>query len=158
MLFLSIGLWGVVVYSLRIGLFGNPLSRHIAGVDPELLRRIDALTNAGELPQTAAEAAFLTRFSRLTLLELGAFVIEIGLLTILWHQGRLVWLCLALLLKNLVLFAVSVMLARGRPRDGLFGSLLTLPEWLVRLDRLSAWASGIGCLILFLAINEIKFG
>lgn len=158
MLLLSIGLWCVVVYSLRIGVFGNPLYRHIAGVDPELLRRIDAFTNAGELPQTSAEAAFLKRFSRLTLLELGAFVLEIGLLTALWHQGRLVWLCLALLLKNLALFAGSVMLARGGPRDGLFGSLLTLPEWLIRLDRASAWVSGVGCLILFLAINEIKLG
>ena len=101
--------------------------------------------------------AFLRRFSRLTLLELLMLVLEVVLLAHLWVTGTMAWLCAGLLAKDLLLLALSAAMARPQLRGGLFEALLGLPRWLVWTDRASALVSGLGGLILLLAVNEFWF-
>ena len=141
---LSMGLWLVVVYSMRVALFGNPLYRLVARADAAVLDHLDRAATVGNAVIDESSVLFLQRFSRLTLLELGAFVLEMGLLVTLWLTEKLEWLALFLFCKNLLLVALSIAMARRHADRGLFAGMLDLPAWVVRLDRVSAFVSGTG--------------
>mgnify|MGYP006292167517 FL=1 len=155
LLFISIGLWAIVLYSFRVAFFGNPLWQLLQETDPGVIEGAEDLTQSGGASATTDEVAFLRRFSRLTLLELGLFLLEVFLLIYLWVSGTLAWLAAGLLAKDLVLVGVSAFLARGRGSDGVFTSLLKLPKPFVWTDRASALVSCIGFLVLFLAVNDL---
>ena len=154
-LLISIGLWCVVVYSVRVAAFGNPLFMLLTQADPNLLRHCEAVSLGEAEPASEEELKFLQLFSRLTLLELAAFILEMSLLAFLWVSNTVPWLTFALLLKNVLLLALSVVMARSRMGDGLFRSLLDLPPWVVWLDRASGLISACGVLILFLEVNDL---
>jgi hypothetical protein len=154
MLFLLVGIWLVIVYALRVALFGNPLANMLRTTDPTFLEHVDMVT-AHNGPYTEESVHFLRRFSRLSLLELGAFLLETALLIYFLTTGRLVMLCVFILIKNVVMFFLSLYLARRR-RETLganFKSLQALPEWIHRSDRLSSLVSGLGFIALFVNIN-----
>ena len=156
MFLLSIALWFVVVYSFRVAVFGNPLYRHVLEADRDFLAKLDKLTQNNRYELTQLEVAFLQRFSRLAILELAMLIFEAGLLVYLWMAGTMAWLCLGLLSKNLLLLAFSAAIARSRPKESLFDSLLGLPSWLMWVDRTSAMFSAIGAFFLFLVVNDIN--
>lgn len=155
MLVLSIGLWCVVLYNLRVAFWGNPLYLHLMRTDAEFLRRAEEVATGVRPAAATPELQFLRQFARLTLLELVMFLLEVGLLVSLWLSRTMQWLSAGLLMKNLLLLAVSAAMARALTRDSLFESLLGLPAWLIRTDRLAALISGAGGLVLFLAVNGI---
>ena len=155
MFLLSCCLWGVVVYSLRVAVWGNPLYLCLKRADPELLERAEQVVLGAGITPTEDEAVFVRTFGRLTILELVLFVLEVGLLIFLWMQETVVWLCLSLLAKDLVLIALSAAVAQSRTQSGPFVSLLELPPWMIWTDRLSALASGAGFMVLFLSVNKI---
>ena len=156
-LFISIALWSVVLYSLRVALFGNPLYLCIVQAHPDLLVRADQVARQAREPADAGETAFLQQFSRLTLLGAVVFMLETALLVYLLATHQLVWLSSLLLLKNVLLVAISLSYANQADHDGLFRSLLNVPRWVVLLDRISALASGLGLLVAFLHVNGIQF-
>ena len=156
MLALSIGLWCVVVCNLRVAFAGNPLYLHLVRANAEFLRGLDKVASGGRAAASEPEVRFLRRFSRLTLLELAVFVLEMSLLVYLWLSRTMEWLSFALLVKNLFLFALSAAMAPALMRESLFQSLVVLPSWLIRLDRLSALISGAGAFVLFLGVNGIQ--
>ncbi len=154
---LSILEWIVVVFSLRIAVAGNPIFTLLSQADPAAVERVDALT-AGPGPEslpTEEDVRFLRTFMRWTLTELVLFLIEVGLLIYLLWIDTLPGLCAILLGKNLAVVALSFHIARQQDGPGLFGALCRLPRWLIWTDRLSALASGVGFLVLFLAANGL---
>ena len=153
MLFLSLGLWCVVVYSVRVAAMGNPLYCCVASVVPELRYRAEQITIEQRSPASEAEARFIQRVSLLTTVELVAFLLEVGLLVYLWIQQVAAWLAATLLIKDLAIIALGAWVARGQAPCGLFEGLLRLPSWLIRLDRVSSLVSGVGFLLLFLLVN-----
>lgn len=158
---LSIAVWCVVIYSFRIALFGNPLHKLLVTTDARLLSRTEAIVHEGQAPPSDDPAAeLLRRFSRLTLLELGAFILEMVLLIFFVLSDLLpramVWMCVALIGKNILVLAGSIYYARIQAsRNELFGSLRALPGWLLWLDRISALLSGVAFLLLFAALNGL---
>lgn len=156
MLLLTIGLWFVVVLSFRVVLFGNPLYRQLVHADRDLLAGVEEVVNQEKDRATEDEMHFLRRFSRLTLLELAAFLLEIALLFVLYAMDVLIWLTVALLVKNALLLIVSALVARRRTDHRVLAGLVDLPGWLIWSDRASALLSGVGCFLLFLAVNGIK--
>ncbi len=155
MLLVSIGLWCVVVFSLRVVVWGNPLCVLLNQTDRRVLEGADQITRRNRAPADEREVEFLRQFSRLTLLELGVFVMGVSLLVFLWVSGVLVWLSLGLLVKDLCLVILSAILARSRSEDSLFASLVNLPPWLMLTDRLSSLISAAGFLVLFLSVNNL---
>lgn len=154
-LFLSLGLWCVVLHSLRVALFGNPLHLCLQQAGPDTLCRADQVASEGRDPADEQETRFLRQFSRLTVLGSLLFMLEIALLVTLIATHQLIWLCGLLLLKNIVLAAMSLSYAAQADNDFLFRSLASLPRWVMVLDRLSGLASGVGLLIAFLDINGL---
>ena len=73
---LSLSLWSLVVYALWTTVFGNPLHQCVVRATPEELLRAEQIAMEGRDPVNDMEVAFVRRFSRLTLLEFGAFLLE----------------------------------------------------------------------------------
>jgi len=155
MLIVSISMWAVVVYSIRVAVFGNPLYVCVVDADLSLLESLEDVATGRRSAAAGEESVFLRHFSRLTLLELVMFVLEVGFFFYAYAARLVQWLALLLLAKDAVLVALSVAVARRQAEDGLFLSLRLLPSWLVWGDRLSALASGVGAFVFFLAVNGI---
>ena len=166
MFILMLAMWAVVIYSLRIAVFGNPLPQLVARQSTELLNYLDQrMESRGiSLEPVGEEADFIRRFSRSALIEILAFTIEIGLLLFfifIWEFEHefFFWLCVGLLCKNLAVFGFSWHYSRIWPKqEGLFKHLLNLPGWLKHLDRASASLSAAVFLVLLIHIFNLLPG
>ena len=152
---LSIGLWCLAIYCLRVALLGNPLYQIVVQGGQGLLTRAEQMLEDRRAPASDAEVMFMRRFSRLTLLEFAAFLGEVGLLFFLLWRRTLVWICAVLLVKNLAVIILGIFMARRHAAHGVFRSLLQLPAWYVWVDRTAALVSGIGLLVTFLVVNRV---
>ncbi len=147
--------WILLVYSVRVAGWGNPLYVCLRQASDTERFRLQQVAREGRLPASAGEQALVQRLSRLVMLETVAFVAEMGLLAWLLGSDRLRWLAAALLAKNLLLAALSWRHSR-RCRDGnVVECLAGLPGWLVWLDRGSSLVSAAGCLLIFLDVNHL---
>lgn len=156
MLGASLVLWIVVVYSVRVAVFGNPLYRMVQTADATLLARVEAAT-AGEINEvTEDELRFLRRFSRLGVLEMLMVFVELVVFGALWWVGTHPLLSMGLFLKNIAMLGLSIVLAYVYMADGVFEALLGLPRWTGLVDRLSALVSGAGALLILLSINGMS--
>lgn len=152
----SVCLWCLVVYSLRVALLGNPLYLSVLAAGQDLRFRADQIVMEGRSPANEAEILFMRRFSRLTVLELVAITGEVAVIVYLLWGGILAWLCWFLLAKNAGMIAFSVAMAKSRhAQKGMFETLRGLPGWYIWLDRLSAGVTAVGLLLAFLAVNHI---
>lgn len=152
----SIALWAVALFSLRVAVAGNPLYTLILRSEPSFLKGVDELLTGERQPEPGApETSFLRRFSRLVLLELVVVGLEVGMLVFLLLQHRMLPLVWTLLGKDIAMVAVSGWGAALRRNGGLFASLQNLPRWMVVTDRVSSLVSGVGFLILLLAVNHL---
>lgn len=147
--------WVLLVYSVRVAGWGNPLYVRIRQTGEAERFRIQQVASEGRLPASPDEQRLVQSFSRLVILELVAFVAEMGLLVWLLGSDRLRWLAVALLAKNVIVAALSWHQARQFRDMGVMDSLLRLPGWLVWLDRGSALVSAAGCLVIFLDANQL---
>ncbi len=162
MFLLILAIWVVLIFSLRVALFGNPLHRLVSRQPPQLLEHLDRRMEGKALPPDLSEpeADFVRRFSRLAVLELVLLILEIAILVFFllsWDFTYMAyyWLCLAILLKNILSFFLSWFYSQSRRRreTGLFRQLMQAPVWLRRLDRLSAALSAAAFILLLLKIS-----
>jgi hypothetical protein len=147
--------WVLLVYSVRVAGWGNPLYVCLCQASEAERFRVQQVASEGRLPASPGEQRLVQSFSRLVMLELVAFVAEIGLLVWLLGSDRLRWLAIALLAKNLILAGLSWRHARQSRDTGVMDNLVRLPGWLVWLDRGSALVSAAGCLVIFLDANHL---
>jgi hypothetical protein len=161
MLVLSILSWLVAVYSLRVAVFGEPVHNLLWRIDTATLRNLDVLVQSqvkheDMLPHDAESLRILRRFSRLTVLGLAGFGLEMGLLVYLVIVDQLVWLSLALLFKNVLGMSVSLYYARAKTSsESVFLSIRNMPAALVWLDRLSAGLSAAAFMWIFLLFSGL---
>jgi len=156
MVLLSILLWLVLIYNLRVAVKGNPLATFLLNTDRQQLEKIE--NNTQRMQSSADEKSFriIQRFSRLTLLELGTFLVEMFILIYLMYNDTMFPLCSAILVKNILMIGVSLGYARKiRSSASFMSSFHDLPEGLHIMDRISALISGIGLLYIFLELNNI---
>ncbi len=152
---LSLIAWVVLVYSVRVAGWGNPLYVCLRQASEAERFRIQQVASEGRFPASPDEQRLVRSFSRLVILELVAVVAEIGLLLWVLGSDRLRWLAIALLAKNLGVAALSWRQARQSRELSVMDSLACLPGWLVWLDRGSALLSAAGCLVIFLDANHL---
>ncbi len=156
MVLVSFGLWFVVVFGVRIAVWGNPLYRMVAEADASLLAGVDALVQGEVQEGTPEQLRFVRAFSQGVLLQLGMLCLELVLLTHLWWVKVLPALCLGLLLKDLGGVSVGIWVARHRRERGALAAVRNAPGWLLSLERLSAALSALGALALFLTVNGMQ--
>jgi len=148
--------WVLLVYSVRVAGWGNPLYVCIRQASDAERFRIQQVANEGRLPASPGEQLLVRSFSRLVILEFVALVAETGLLVWLLGSDRLRWLAVALLAKNLIMGVLSWRHARQSCDAGVMDCLVRLPGWMVWLDRGSALLSAAGCLVIFLDVNHLR--
>ncbi len=155
MLLLSIALWGIVLFSFRVAFLGDPVYQHVAETDDHILDKAQKIISSRQsVPAGEDEIHFLKRFSRLTILEVAVFLLELAILGTLCYMMIVPWVAGALLAKDLLVVIVSFIVAKKKTSEkGIFTSVTDLPRWLIRADRFSAFISGAGCLFLFIYVN-----
>jgi len=151
----SLTAWFVVVFSARVAFLGNPIFTMLRDADDVLLERADQILMNGRSPATPSEVEFFSRFSRYVLIELVIVLLELTLLIYLCVSRTMLWLAVALLVKDVAMIVFSGVYAGTRDDPSLIGSLIRLPSWMVMLDRISALFSAAGFLVVFLHINGI---
>ena len=157
-LFFSIVVWSLALYSLRVALAGDPLCISVNRADGELLKRVGRVVMEGMDPAAEDEIRFLRRFTRLGALELVVSLVELAMLLYVVTRIQtpwLVWLAWGLLFKNFALLLLNWLYMRHRrqPDTSIFEQLLALPRWYLWLDRASAFASGVGFILVILVLN-----
>jgi len=160
--FLMLAMWAVIIYSLRIAVFGNPLPDLVARQSRDLLTHLDQQleSQGGSFDPAGEEADFIRRFSRAALIEILAFALEICLLLFfifIWEFENNIFflLCAGLFCKNLAVFGFSWHYSRFWPKkEGLLKHLLNLPRWLKVLDRASAALSAAFFILLLIHIFD----
>ena len=156
MVLLSILLWLVLIYNLRVAIKGNPLANFLLNTERQQLEKVEGKTQRMQSPSDEKSLQILQNFSRLTLLELGAFLVEMAILLYLMYNDKMFFLCSALLVKNILAIAVSLLYAKKiRSSASFMSSFHELPKGLHIMDRISALVSGIGLLYIFLELNNI---
>jgi len=142
----SLSLWWLAVYALHVAIRGNPLIVHVAAASPALLAAADAA--AADDDGVAVETTqFLRGFSLRMVVGFAMLVLEFGLLVRLFWLDIMPWLAMALLVRGLVAIAVGSIGTGSLDRQGgMFSTLLALPPWVLRLDRVNALVSGVGAL------------
>lgn len=156
MVLLSILLWLVLIYNLRVAVKGNPLAKFLLNTDRRQLEKIENNTQKMQSSADEHSIRILQNFSRLTLLELGAFLMEVFILIYLMYVDKMFFLCFALLVKNILAIAISLLYARkARSAASFMSSFHDLPKSLHVMDRISSLISGIVMLYIFFELNNI---
>lgn len=156
MVLVSFGLWFVVVFGVRIAIWGNPLYRMVAEADVALLKGVEALVLGHKPEGTPAELHFVRNFTQRVLTQLGMLCLELVVFAHLWWVRILPLLCLTLLLKDLAAAGTGVWVARRDRERGVLAVVRNAPLGLLAAERLSAALSGVGALILFLTVNGMR--
>ncbi len=156
MILVSFGLWFVVVFGIRIAVWGNPLYQMVAEAEVSLLSGVEALVLGHKPEGTPAELQFVRSFTRRVLTQMGLLCLEVVVFAHLWWVRVLPLLCLAVLAKDLAGVGAGLLVAR-RDRDrGVLAVVRKAPLWLLLAERVSAILSAGAALVLFLTINGLR--
>jgi hypothetical protein len=152
----SFGLWFIVVFGIRIAVWGNPLQRMVVEAEPALLMGVEALV-LGQKPEgTPSELRFVRAFTQRVLLQLGMLCLELVVLAHLWWVRVVPLLCLLLLLKDLAAAGIGLWVAHRDRERGVLAVVRNAPVWLLAAERCSAIVSAVGALVLFVIINGLR--
>jgi hypothetical protein len=152
----SFALWFVVVFGVRIAVWGNPLYRMVATAEVSLLTGVEALVLGQTEEGTPEQVRFVRAFSQGVLVQLGMLCLELAALAHLWWISVLPRLCLALLLKDLTAAGTGMWVAHRHRERGVLSVVRNAPAWLLLVERLSAGISAVGALVIFLTVNELR--
>ncbi|MCK5803697.1 MAG: hypothetical protein KAI66_12725 [Lentisphaeria bacterium] len=156
MLLVSVGLWIVIVYNVRKLFRGNPVARLIQTTDIETVTGAEGLTLGEKEEGTDEEMRFVRQFTRLTLLELGVFALEMGLAGFLLANNTMPWMCAILLLANVVLLLIGMVGGWHHAEGGVFRTILSMPPWIFHAERIGGAVTAAASAPLFLVVNNLR--
>jgi len=152
----SFALWFVVVFGVRIAVWGNPLYRMVAEARIPLLEGVEALVLGQVEEGTPEQVRFVRAFSQRVLVQLGMLCLELAILVHLWWTKVMPVLCVALLVKDLASAGTGMWVAHRHRERGALAAVRNAPAWLLLLERAGAAVSAAGALVLFLTVNDVR--
>lgn len=158
MILVSFGLWFLVVFGVRIAVWGNPLHRMVVEAEPALLTGVEAVVLGQKEEGTPTELRFVRAFTQRVLLQLGMLCLELVVLAHLWWVKVAPELCLLLLLKDVAASGAGFWVAHRDRERGVLAVVRNAPVWLLAAERVSAAVSAFGALVLFMIINGLRLG
>ena len=156
MILVSFGLWFIVVFGIRIAVWGNPLHRMVVEAEPALLMGVEALVLGQKPDGTTAELRFVRAFTQRVLLQLAMLCLELVVLAHLWWVKVVPTLCLLLLLKDVTAAGAGLWVAHRDRERGVLAVVRNAPVWLLAAERCSAVLSAVGALVLFVIVNGLR--
>lgn len=155
MLFLSLSIWAVLVYSIMVVFTGNQAYRLVHQVPGTVRRQAAAYLEHEQMPDDETTALFIRKFLRVTTTAFALFLLEMGVTVyFIFSQPKhpLPWL---ILYKNIMMVALGFSLNTQTEEATIFDSVLDIPPWALWLERFSSLLSAIGFLVLFLVAHRI---
>lgn len=161
-LFLAISTWIIVIFNVRVAVWGNPLKNVLDKHDDETLRQAEVLLDTPRKEEWMGEnpkVGFLRSFFRSFAIEFVLFILEIVLLFIFalargdGPYSLVGMTSLVLLTKNiLVLFwsIYSCWLLGDADSKSYFIMFRDLPTYFFVIDRCSSMISAVGFVLLFM--------
>ncbi|MDP7397533.1 MAG: hypothetical protein QGF67_17350 [Lentisphaeria bacterium] len=154
MWFLSLVIWLILIYSLRISIVGSPEYTLVRDVPPAVLDEAAACLDERVEPDDDDCRTFLQRFMHLSILKLVLFLLELVVAWVLLAQDigrRLAWF---IVVKNLGMLCISNLRSRIAGQN-VFDAVMDRPRWLASCER-GYYLVSAGCLLyLFLQLNDL---
>lgn len=152
---ISIVVWGVALFSLRMAFVGNPLYKMVFTAPKAVLQEAAECLNPVEPKQTEDDDAndLIVRFSRFVFLAAILFTAEIGICFYFINLDPTDTISWFLLGKNVIVFGVGYWLHQQVDQNPI-QAILRLPNWAPRWERISYLLSGICMIIQLIRINS----
>ena len=156
MLVLSICIWVVLVYSVKIFISGNPAYYLVQQAPTPILNQAADCLESEMVPENENIYLFIKMFFRLTALACVLFVLEFGVVLYFIYTDPKLSIPWFILVKNVVMLALGYSMHQ-QGNDNIFQSVLKIPKWAMRWERISYLATAVCFLYLFLLVNNFLF-
>ena len=156
MLLLSISIWVILVYSVKVFVTGNPAYILVKDIPAGMLKQATDCLEDEMMPENENVYLFIKKFFRLTALTCILFFLEFAvILYFISEQPKLIipWFILA---KNIVMLGIGYNLHQNSS-DNIFQAIQEIPPWAMRWERISYLISAICFLFLFMLVNKLIF-
>jgi hypothetical protein len=154
MLLLSISIWVILVYSLKVSISGNPAYLLVRTVPPPTLKRAADCLESEMMPEDEYIYLFIKKFFRLIAVGSVLFFMEFAIIIYFIYTQPNFYIPWLILFKNLAMLGLGYSLHREK-NENIFESVRQLPVWAMRWERISYLVTA-GCfLFLFLVVNKL---
>ncbi len=154
MLLLSISIWVIVVYSLKVAATGNPAYGLVKAAPAGMLEEAADCISGESFPEDDTIYLFVRRFFRLTAIGCLLFLVEIGVTLYFIYTDPKLLISWFIMFKNLSMLALGYSVHKNS--DGnIFESVQEIPEWAMKLERVSYLVTAAGFLFLFMLVNKL---
>lgn len=153
MWFVSLLIWLIVIYSLRVSLRGNPEYRLVTTAPESFLDEAATCLDERVEPEDDEIRDFLQKFLHLSLIRMAFFILEIAVAWIILAKDMGQWLMWVIVAKNAVI--ICFWHFRSRTPENVFSSVKEMSTAVLRWEKLSYLLSACCLLYVFLAINNL---
>ena len=156
MLMLSICVWIVLVYSIKVSISGNPAYYLVKQTPALILNEAASCLESEMVPDNENIYSFIKMFFRLTAFACILFVLEIGVAIYFIYSDPKLSVPWFILIKNLLMLALGHSL-HHKDEENVFESVRRLPKWAMRWERISYVATSVCFLYLLLLVNNLLY-
>ena len=156
MLTLSICIWIVLVYSIKVSVSGNPAYYLVKQTPKLILNEAAACLESEMIPDNKNIYLFIKMFFRLTALACVLFILEFGVLLYFIYTEPKLLIPWFILIKNIVMLALGHSLHHDT-NENIFESVRKIPRWAMRWERISYVVTAVCFLYLFLLVNDLFY-
>ena len=154
MLFLSISIWVVFVYSLKVFITGNPAYVLVNGIPSVELEQASECLENDMIPDNENVCLFIKRFFRLTALACFLFFVEFTIILYFIYAQPSLFIPWFILIKNVIMLGIGYRLHQ-QSSNNIFEAIQQIPQWAMRWERISYLFTAICFLLFFLLVNKL---
>ena len=153
MLLLSISIWIVLVYSLKIFATGNPAYDLVKDVPSPMLSQAADCLESEIVPENEIIYSFIRAFFRLTAVACSIFILELIIVFYFIYEDPYLPIPWIILVKDFIMVWMGYSLHQ-KGRKNIFESVLQVPSWCIWLERISYLITSVCFIVLFLKVND----
>ncbi len=154
MLLLSISIWIIVVYSVKVFAMGNPAYILVKEVPGDLLNQAMDCLESEIMPDDEIVYLFIKKFFRLTALACLLFIVEFAIALYFIFEQPNFYVAWFILTKNIFMLIVGYKLHKNSSGN-IFEAVQQIPHWAMLWERISYLISAACFLFFFLRINNL---
>ena len=153
MLFLSISIWVVFVYSLTVFITGNPAYVLVNDIPSAELEPASRCLENDMIPENENVYLFIKHFFRLTALACFLFFVEFSIILYFVYAQPSLFIPWFILVKNIIMLGIGYRLHQ-QSSNNIFEAIQRIPLWAMRWERISYLFTAICFLRCCLLVNK----
>ncbi len=154
MLLLSLSIWVIVVYSVKVFAMGNPAYTLVKEVPGDLLNQAKDCLESEIIPDDEMVYLFIKKFFRLTALACLLFIIEFAVVLYFIYEQPNFYVPWFILTKNIFMLMIGYKLHKNSS-ENIFEAVQQIPYWAMLWERISYLISAVCFLFFFLQVNNL---